>query len=126
MKAGLGSYPAADQYVYLTREPIVTDATWGDDNPWPDLQQEKVNGRRYSVCWFYNMDKSGLKTDFLGEKLPQPMFDWNDDPESVFSLDPRSNMTCVPGTGRPRPRYRSSSRCCCRRSIRRRRTNSWA
>lgn len=100
VKAGLGSYPAADQYVYLTREPIVTDATWGDDNPWPDLQQEKVNGRRYSVCWFYNMDKSGLKTDFLGEKLPQPMFDWNDDPESVFSLDPRSNMTCVPGDGK--------------------------
>ena len=100
LKAGLGNYPVADQYVYLTREALLTDARTADGDPWPDLQQEKVNGRRYSVCWFYNDDKSGSKTDFMGEKLPQPMFDWNDYPDSVFSLDPRSHMTCVPGDGK--------------------------
>ncbi|WP_128380523.1 FtsX-like permease family protein [Streptomyces cavernae] len=91
LQAGLGSYPVADQYVYLTRNPIVMDDY---------LENEKAGGKKYAVCWFYNYDKSGAKTDFLGEKLPQPMFDWNDDPESVFSLDARSTMTCVPGNGK--------------------------
>lgn len=95
LTAGLGEYRVADQYVYLTRNPIDTDGS-----PYPDLPQEKAGGRRYSVCWFYNDDKSGARTDFKGQKLPQPMFDWNDDPESVFSLDPRSTMTCVPGNGK--------------------------
>ncbi|MCX4766806.1 ABC transporter permease [Streptomyces sp. NBC_01275] len=101
LKAGLGSYPMADQYVYLTRNPIVTYKKWNEaDNTWPDLQHEIDGDKKYAVCWFYNEDKRGDTFDNLGERLPQPLFQWNRTPKTAFTPDARSQMTCVPGDGR--------------------------
>ncbi|NNN31419.1 ABC transporter permease [Streptomyces sp. S3(2020)] len=101
LKAGLGSYPMADQYVYLTRNPIVTYEKWNEaDNTWPDLQHEIADDKKYAVCWFYNEDKKGDTFDILGERLPQPLFVWNPVPKTAFTPDARSRMTCVPGDGK--------------------------
>ncbi|MFJ3671120.1 FtsX-like permease family protein [Streptomyces sp. NPDC090106] len=100
LTVGLGSYPVADQYVYLTRNPIVTHQKWNkDETLWPGLQHEIDGADRYAVCWFYNEDKKGDTYDILGERLPQPLFVWNPVPKSAFTPDARSRMTCVPGDG---------------------------
>ncbi|MFI5793109.1 FtsX-like permease family protein [Streptomyces sp. NPDC051677] len=101
LKAGLGGYPMADQYVYLTRNPIVTYKKWNEaDNTWPGLQHEIAGAKKYAVCWFYNEDKRGTAFDDLGERLPQPLFQWNRTPETAFTPDARSQMTCAPGDGK--------------------------
>ncbi|MEU2287065.1 FtsX-like permease family protein [Streptomyces sp. NPDC013178] len=101
LKAGQGSYPMADQYVYLTRNPIVTYKTWNEaETIWPDLQHEIAGDKKYAVCWFYNEDKRGDTFDSLGDRLPQPLFVWNPVPETAFTPDARSRMTCVPGDGK--------------------------
>ncbi|MEU1515607.1 ABC transporter permease [Streptomyces sp. NPDC005811] len=101
LKAGLGTYPVADQYVYLTRNPIVTYTKWNKaETIWPDLQHEIDGDKKYAVCWFYNEDKRGDTFDVLGERLPQPLFQWNRTPETAFTPDARSRMTCVPGDGK--------------------------
>ncbi|MFJ8113754.1 FtsX-like permease family protein [Streptomyces sp. NPDC096132] len=101
LKAGLGTYPMADQYVYLTRNPIVTYKKWNEaETIWPDLQHEIAGDEKYAVCWFYNEDKNGDTFDILGERLPQPLFVWNPVPKTAFTPDARSRMTCVPGDGK--------------------------
>ncbi|MGW2047347.1 FtsX-like permease family protein [Streptomyces sp. NPDC001858] len=101
LKAGLGTYPMADQYVYLTRNPIVTYDKWNEaETIWPGLQHEIADDKKYAVCWFYNEDKNGDTFDNLGERLPQPLFQWNPVPETAFTPDARSQMTCVPGDGK--------------------------
>lgn len=101
LTAGLGSYPTADQYVYLTRNPIVTHQKWNkDETLWPGLQHEIDGADRYAVCWFYNEDKNGDTYDTQGERLPQPLFQWNPAPETAYTRDARSRMTCVPGDGK--------------------------
>ncbi|WP_340377066.1 hypothetical protein U5640_19665 [Streptomyces sp. SS7] len=37
--------------------------------------------------------------DVLGQRLPKPLFVWNPVPETAFTPDARSRMTCVPGGG---------------------------
>ncbi|WP_128374723.1 FtsX-like permease family protein [Streptomyces cavernae] len=100
LTAGLAGYPSADQYVYLTRNPIV-DYEEFNETTWPGLLHEKAGGKKYAVCWFYNEDKSGKTKDWNGEPLPRPMTLFNPEPETAFSPDARSRMTCVPGDGKP-------------------------
>lgn len=99
LAAGLGTYKVADQYVYLTRNPVAGYKKFSRTT-WPGLQHEKTAGRKYAVCWFYNEDKSGQSTDLTGATLPRPMFDWNPLPDSPYSHDARSRMTCASGKGK--------------------------
>lgn len=46
----------AGQYVYLTRNPIVTYEKWNEaESTWPDLQHEIAGDKKYAVCWFCNV-----------------------------------------------------------------------
>ncbi|MFR0355267.1 FtsX-like permease family protein [Streptomyces sediminimaris] len=101
VKAGLGTYPAADQYVYLTRNPITVRDDLMADTGLTGLDQEKAAGRTYWVCWYYNSDKSDTTTGTDGKTLtPQAEPDYNPVPTSAFDLDARSRMTCRSGQGK--------------------------
>ncbi|MFF4364321.1 FtsX-like permease family protein [Streptomyces sp. NPDC001604] len=101
VKAGLGTYPAADQYVYLTRNPITVRDDLMADTGLTGLDQERAAGRTYWVCWYYNSDKSDTTTGIDGKTLtPQAEPGYNPVPTSAFDLDARSRMTCRSGQGK--------------------------
>lgn len=101
VKAGLGSYPAADQYVYLTRNPIAIRNDLMADTGMTGLEQETAAGRTYWVCWYYNSDKSDTATGIDGKTLtPQADPGYNPVPTSPFDRDARSRMTCRSGQGK--------------------------
>lgn len=92
---GLARYPAADQYVYLTkRAPI--EVVGNPGGGYFDLQRE---ARRYWVCWYYNMDPHGLTGE---DGSPQTTYDSTElasgevgvTLKSPYTAATRAQLTC--------------------------------
>jgi putative ABC transport system permease protein len=100
--AGLSSsYPGANQYIYLTRAPIMTHhGDTKDLSAWNGLQSQRANGKSYDVCWYYNDDRTGVERNGDGTPLtPSPV---DEDLREMSPLDPDidSGLTCRSGQGR--------------------------
>ncbi|MEU5593006.1 ABC transporter permease [Streptomyces sp. NPDC020298] len=101
LTAGLGSYPVADQYVYLTRNRIVSRDDLLEDTGLLGLEQEKAKRGDYYVCWYYNYDKSDTAQSADGTTLtPQAEPPYNPAPASPFDTDARSRLSCQSGKGK--------------------------
>jgi ABC-type lipoprotein release transport system permease subunit len=101
LAAGLSSYPVADQYVYLTRNPIVSRDDLMAQTGMTGLEQEIASSGKYYVCWYYNEDKSGTAQGTNGKTLtPQADPSLNPTPASPFATDARSRLTCESGKGK--------------------------
>jgi ABC-type lipoprotein release transport system permease subunit len=97
--AGQNTYRAADQYVYLTRDPIKTYTKW-TKTTWPGLQEEHDGKDTYAVCWYYDNDKTDALSDGDGGKLePSPVIEDRRD-DSPFDRDMNSQLTCESGQGK--------------------------
>ncbi|MFJ5220020.1 FtsX-like permease family protein [Streptomyces sp. NPDC088354] len=100
LTAGLGTYRAADQYVYLTRNPI-RPPTKLPDALFPGMVQEHVGTKTYYVCWYYNSNKTDLHiqhADDGGYEPLQPNFIREDRrEESPFDPDMNAWLTCRSG-----------------------------
>jgi putative ABC transport system permease protein len=97
--AGQSTYKSADQYVYLTRDPIKTYTKW-TNTTWPGLQEEHAGKNTYAVCWYYDNDKTDTLVDGDGSKLkPSPVIEDRRD-ESPFDRDMNSQLTCESGQGK--------------------------
>lgn len=129
LTAGLGTYRAADQYLYVSRNPIEESKTLSDST-FPGLQEEHADHRTYPVCWFYNYNKTDLHvmhTDDGGLGPLKPGYIPEDRREtSPFDRDMNSWLTCRSEGARRSPRSRSPTRCCCRRWTPPPRTGWWA
>lgn len=102
LSAGLGDYPVADQYVYLTRNPIAVRDDLMAETGMTGLDQETAaGGRKYWVCWYYNGDKSDTALGSDGKTLtPQADPPYNPAPKSPYDADARARMTCQSGKGK--------------------------
>lgn len=91
-----GTYPMADQYVYLTRvKPIAVVGNPGGG--YFELQRED---RRYWVCWYYNMDPQGLTGKDGSPLTGFEAFDLAGRPRTPYSPAVRSQLTCQAGRDR--------------------------
>ncbi|WP_328584720.1 FtsX-like permease family protein [Streptomyces sp. NBC_00370] len=106
--AGLGSYRAADQYVYLTREPLRSAST--PDHLFGSKTLEKGTvtkdtGRyrlddKYDVCYYFNRDKTE-KTEFNSELPMKPNLIGEDlTGKSPFDPKLKSRLNCQSGQGK--------------------------
>lgn len=129
LTAGLGRYRAADQYLYVSRNPIEPSETLSDST-FPGLQEEHADHRTYPVCWYYNYNKTDVHvehTDDGGFGPLQPNLIREDRRDkSPFDPDVNSWLTCRSEGERRSPRSRSPTRYCCRRWTPPRRTGWWA
>ncbi|MET7695624.1 FtsX-like permease family protein [Streptomyces sp. NPDC005483] len=108
LTAGLGSYRAADQYVYLTRSPLTSgtsaDGTFRSDTLEKGAVDKKtrryqLNGK-YGVCFYFNRDKTE-QTEFNLELPMKPNLIGEDRREiSAFEPDLQSQMNCQSGRGK--------------------------
>ncbi|MFF4490652.1 FtsX-like permease family protein [Streptomyces sp. NPDC001544] len=99
--AGLRSYPSADQYVYLTRNPIAIRDDLMEETGWSGLEQETTPDGQYWVCWYFNEDKSGVKKSVDGSPLtPKAEPAYNPVPRSAFDRKARSRLSCQSGQGK--------------------------
>lgn len=97
LTAGLERFRAADQYLYVTRNPIKPA---GPKAEMPDLPVEYAGGKTYPVCWFYNFNKTDvhkqgtepLKPNYLREDRRN---------ESPFDLDMNSWLSCTSENDKP-------------------------
>ncbi|WP_055588244.1 FtsX-like permease family protein [Streptacidiphilus griseoplanus] len=100
LTAGPNHYQAADQYLYLSRNPI-KEATAYTDTTFDGLQQEQVGHKKYPVCWYYNNNKTEYHTQ-LGDNstlvpLQPTLIPEDRRNESPFDPDMNSWLTCKPG-----------------------------
>ncbi|MDX3239000.1 ABC transporter permease [Streptomyces sp. ME03-5709C] len=97
LTAGLGRYRAADQYLYVSRNPIVESETLSDSS-FPGLREEHADHRTYPVCWYYNYNKTDVHiqhSDDGGYEPLQPGYVPEDRREtSPFDPDMNSWLTC--------------------------------
>ncbi|MDX2817095.1 ABC transporter permease [Streptomyces sp. PA03-5A] len=100
LTAGLGRYRTADQYVYLSRNPIEPSKTFSDST-FPGLLEEHADHRTYPVCWYYNYNKTDVHiehTDDGGFGPLQPNLIREDRREaSPFDPDMNTWLTCRSG-----------------------------
>ncbi|MYS18696.1 MULTISPECIES: ABC transporter permease [unclassified Streptomyces] len=97
--AGQGSYRAADQYVYLTRDPITTSHTWSDTT-FPGLQQEHTAKGGSYVCWYYDDDKTEMATGADGKPMAPTPVPEDLEEHSPFEADMNSWLNCQSGRGK--------------------------
>ncbi|MEW2042272.1 hypothetical protein AB0885_35490 [Streptomyces sp. NPDC005534] len=106
LSAGLNTYRAADQYVYLTRSPI----TSGKDDLFESDTLEKaaidkstrryvMNGK-YNVCFYFNGDKSAQTNFNMELPLKENMIAEDLSDRSAFDPDLHSRLTCRSGRGK--------------------------
>ncbi|MFE0629326.1 FtsX-like permease family protein [Streptomyces sp. NPDC058864] len=97
LTAGMGRYRAADQYVYVSRNPIEPSKTLSDST-FPGLLEEHADHRTYPVCWYYNYNRTDVHvehTDDGGFGPLQPNLIREDRrEESPFDPDMNSWLTC--------------------------------
>ncbi|MFE2540042.1 ABC transporter permease [Actinacidiphila glaucinigra] len=97
LTAGLDTFRAADQYLYVSRNPI-EESTTLSDSTFPGLQEEHADHRTYPVCWFYNYNKTDLHiahTDDGGFGPLKPGYIPEDRRDtSPFDRDMNSWLTC--------------------------------
>ncbi|MFF7213716.1 FtsX-like permease family protein [Streptomyces sp. NPDC008238] len=103
LTAGLGRYRVADQYLYVSRNPIEASETLSDST-FPGLQEERADHRTYPVCWYYNYNKTDIHVEHTddGEFGPlQPNLIREDRREkSPFDPDMNSWLTCRSAGGK--------------------------
>ncbi|MER5640567.1 FtsX-like permease family protein [Kitasatospora sp. NPDC002227] len=97
LSTGLGSYPMADQYLYLTRDPITTVDPRPQGGLTPELQVQRTGAKDYTVCWYFNWDHTGgpggpySNADPAGLRPLGP---------TAFTPDDRTYLTCESGQGK--------------------------
>ncbi|MFJ4989536.1 FtsX-like permease family protein [Streptomyces sp. NPDC088732] len=101
LTAGPNQYRTADQYVYVSRNPIKRPAELPHDSSPEDLLQEDTGHGVYSVCWYYNYNKTDLHiqhSDDGGYEPLEPSFIPEDRrEESPFDRDMNAWLTCRTG-----------------------------
>ncbi|MFF3564985.1 FtsX-like permease family protein [Streptomyces sp. NPDC002574] len=104
LTAGLNHYRTADQYLYLSHNPIARPKKLPHDWSPGDLLQEDTGHGTYSVCWYYNYNKTDLHiqhADDGGYEPLQPNFIREDRrEESPFDPDMNAWLTCQSGHGK--------------------------
>ncbi|WP_431961205.1 FtsX-like permease family protein [Actinacidiphila sp. bgisy160] len=100
LTAGLGRYRAADQYVYLTRNPVKTFKDYTGTHFY-GLQEEDTGHGKYYVCWYYNENKTGILING-GDHTPLTPTPVPEDrrEHSPFERDMNSQLNCQSGRGR--------------------------
>ncbi|WP_037609331.1 FtsX-like permease family protein [Streptacidiphilus rugosus] len=94
LSAGLGRYPMADQYLYLTRDPLALVDTTKVGGLWPDVQLQHAGGKDYAVCWYFNWDHTGAPATPYSQGDPMGVLPLGPTP---FSPQDRTHLTCESG-----------------------------
>ncbi|GAA2796594.1 hypothetical protein GCM10010441_22270 [Kitasatospora paracochleata] len=94
LSTGLGSYPLADQYLYLTRDPIATVNAQRQGGLEPQLQLQRTGAKDYAVCWYFNWDHTGQPG---GPYTNVDPFELHPLGPTAFTPDDRTRLTCESG-----------------------------
>ncbi|WP_280879087.1 FtsX-like permease family protein [Streptomyces pseudovenezuelae] len=108
LTAGLGTYRAADQYVYLTRSPITCGTAYGDTFGSDTLEKgriEKSTRRyvmdgKYDVCFYFNGDKTEATNWSLDLPMMSSIIGEDLSDKSAFDPGLHSRMNCQSGQGK--------------------------
>lgn len=101
LTTGLNHYRSADQYLYLSHNPIRQPRKLPHEWSPGDLVQEETGHGAYSVCWYYNYNKTDMhvqRADDGGYEPLEPVFIREDRrEESPFDPDMNAWLTCRTG-----------------------------
>ncbi|MFG2789533.1 FtsX-like permease family protein [Streptomyces sp. NPDC048419] len=107
LTAGLGTYRAADQYVYLTRSPLTSGKAHGvfesdtlEKGAIDKSTRQYVMNGKYNVCFYYNGDKTERTRWNLELPMMESIIGEDLSDKSAFDPDLHSRLNCQTGQGK--------------------------